>query len=219
MKKIISFSLWGDNPKYTIGAIKNAELAEIVYPGWICRFYVGQSVPLDVIEILKSKNNTEIIIMNEQGDWNSMFWRFYAAADDGVEIMLSRDCDSRLSNREKLCVDEFIKSDKKFHKMIDHPFHGNIMGGRWGAKHGLLSDIIDLISAYVKNNKWQVDQSFLKTVVYPKICHTELVHDAINLKNFPSPRENYHFVGEVFGPDDIRYESYIVFEQPAFKGL
>ena len=25
-KKIISFSLWGNNPKYCVGAIKNAEL-------------------------------------------------------------------------------------------------------------------------------------------------------------------------------------------------
>jgi len=34
-KKIISFSLWGDKPMYTIGAIKNAKLAEEIYPGWI----------------------------------------------------------------------------------------------------------------------------------------------------------------------------------------
>ena len=28
MKKVIGFSVWGDNPKYTIGAIKNAKLAK-----------------------------------------------------------------------------------------------------------------------------------------------------------------------------------------------
>jgi len=37
MKKIISFSLWGDNPIYTQGAIRNAELAKEVYPDWVCR--------------------------------------------------------------------------------------------------------------------------------------------------------------------------------------
>ena len=26
MKKIISFGLWGENPRYTIGALKNADL-------------------------------------------------------------------------------------------------------------------------------------------------------------------------------------------------
>ena len=37
--KVISFSLWGDNPKYTIGAMRKAELAATWYKGWKCRFY------------------------------------------------------------------------------------------------------------------------------------------------------------------------------------
>ena len=28
MNKVISFSLWGDNPIYNVGAIRNAELAK-----------------------------------------------------------------------------------------------------------------------------------------------------------------------------------------------
>ncbi len=36
MKRVISYSLWGDNPKYTIGAIKNAELALTYYPDFEC---------------------------------------------------------------------------------------------------------------------------------------------------------------------------------------
>ena len=54
MKKVISFSLWGDNPKYTIGAIRNAELIETIYPGWIGRFYCGESVPKEIVNELKS---------------------------------------------------------------------------------------------------------------------------------------------------------------------
>lgn len=30
----VSFSLWGDNPIYNVGIIKNAELMETIYPGW-----------------------------------------------------------------------------------------------------------------------------------------------------------------------------------------
>jgi hypothetical protein len=81
MKKVISFSLWGDNPKYTIGAIKNAELTPIIYPGWISRFYCGLSVPSNIIETLKSLPNTEVIMMDVDGDWSGMFWRFYACDD------------------------------------------------------------------------------------------------------------------------------------------
>ena len=32
MKRVISYSLWGDNPTYLIGAIKNAEMAQEFYP-------------------------------------------------------------------------------------------------------------------------------------------------------------------------------------------
>ena len=55
MKKIISFSLWGTNPKYTIGAIKNADLAEEIYPDWVCRYYVAQDVPRGVLFKLEDK--------------------------------------------------------------------------------------------------------------------------------------------------------------------
>jgi glycosyltransferase involved in cell wall biosynthesis len=66
MKKIISFSIWGENPKYTIGAIKNAELSLEIYPDWICRFYIGKSVPYDIIETLKNMKNTEMILKIKQ---------------------------------------------------------------------------------------------------------------------------------------------------------
>jgi hypothetical protein len=29
----IAFSLWGENPKYLVGAVRNAELAPLLYPG------------------------------------------------------------------------------------------------------------------------------------------------------------------------------------------
>ena len=31
-KRYLSFSLWGENPLYTIGALRNAELAKELYP-------------------------------------------------------------------------------------------------------------------------------------------------------------------------------------------
>jgi len=216
MKKIISFSLWGDNPKYTVGAVKNAELAKSIYPDWICRYYVGKSVPKEIIDELQSNTNVEIVQMDENGEWNSMFWRFYPISDDDTEIMISRDCDSRLSIREKLCVDEFVNSDKMFHTMTDHPFHGGIMGGMWGAKKGILKKMKELIDNWPKTNQWQTDQSFLNHVISPLVAETIIIHDSINLKNFPTKRENYHFVGEVFDGNDNRFDHYGVLMQPQY---
>lgn len=212
MKKIISFSLWGDNPKYTIGAIKNAELTPIIFPDWISRFYCGLSVPYNIIDTLQSLPQTEIIIMDVNGDWSGMFWRFYACEDS--DIMISRDTDSRLSIREKLAVDEWLNSNKDFHIMRDHPYHNvEILGGMWGVRNGLLKNIKTLINEYTKGDFWQVDQNFLKEKIYPLVINNSFIHDSyfnynINSKKFPSERINKEFIGDVFDEFDKRHPKY-----------
>jgi len=42
-KKVIAYSLYGSNPKYVLGAERNAELIKSVFPGWIARFYLDAS--------------------------------------------------------------------------------------------------------------------------------------------------------------------------------
>ena len=212
MKKIISFSLWGDNPKYTIGAIRNAELTPIIFPNWVSRFYCGKSVPEDIIEKLKSLPHTEVIIMDEDGDWTGMFWRFYACEDS--DIMLSRDTDSRLSNREKLAVDEWLESDKDFHIMRDHPYHNTeILGGMWGVRNGLLKNIKELIGDYIKGDFWQVDQNFLREKIHPLVVNNSFSHDSYlnytpDSRPFPSERINREFVGDDFDENENRHPDY-----------
>jgi len=212
MKKVISFSLWGDNPKYTIGAIKNAELIDTIYPGWIGRFYCGKSVPIDIIEILKTYTNVEVIEMGENGDWSGMFWRFYACEDS--DVMISRDTDSRLNLREKNAVDEWLNSDKDFHIMRDHPYHNAlILGGMWGVRNGILKNIVDLIKNYNKGDFWQVDQNFLSEQIYPIVVNSSFVHDSYhNLnswsKNFLIERIDQEFVGDVFDEHNQRHSQY-----------
>ena len=48
--KLITFSLFGDNPLYCVGAVENARLAKEIYPDWVARFYVAQDVPENYIE-------------------------------------------------------------------------------------------------------------------------------------------------------------------------
>lgn len=212
MKKVISFCLWGNNPTYTIGAIKNAELAKEIYPDWTCRYYIGTSTSTEIIDKLKSFDNTEVIIMKEEGDWTGMFWRFYAASDDMVDVVIVRDCDSRLNQREKAAVDEWLESDRGFHIMRDHPYHGTeILGGMWGAKRGTISNIKPMIDEYNKSSFIGVDQNFLREHIYPIVCDNSLIHDEFfiyesdnyqYLKNFPTPRQPRRFVGQAFNQFD-----------------
>lgn len=206
-RKVIAFSLWGNNPKYTIGAIKNAEIAKSEWSDWQCTFYVGYDVPQDILsELLRLKCN--IYNMGDSG-WNGMFWRFLAADSDN--IIISRDTDSRLGPREKAAVDEWLASDKNFHIMRDHPYHKTeILGGMWGARNGLLKGINNAILEYNRgefDNKYQVDQNFLREIVYPKVKDIAMVHDEFfERKPFPKnapSRTSKNFVGQVYDQLDI----------------
>ena len=209
LKKIISFSLWGDNPIYNIGAIRNAQIAKEIFPDWICRYYIGKSTPSETINKLKNENNTEIIIMEDDGDWTGMFWRFYPASEKDVGVMLSRDTDSRLTIREKIAVYEWLNSNKDFHIIRDHPYHNiEILGGMWGVKNHLLKDMNSLCDKFNKEDKWQTDQEFLKEIIYPLVENNSFTHDEYfnycnEKKKIPVKRENKNFIGQAFDENDL----------------
>ena len=206
MTKVIAFSLWGSNPKYTIGAIRNVEIAQELFPDWQCRLYHGDDVPDAIVNRLIALGSTTVCMGD--GNWNGMFWRFYAA--DSNDTMISRDTDSRLGQREKAAIDEWLSSDKDFHIMRDHPYHATeILGGMWGSRNGVLIGIKDMIANYDKgdyNNKYQVDQNFLREIIYPMVKDNAVVHDDFFEKHpFPRsapPRTDSYFVGQVYDQDD-----------------
>lgn len=202
---IISFCLWGSNPKYTIGAIKNAILALDIYPGWKCYFYVSNDVPREIIRELESIGNTTIYNMGD-GNWNSMFWRFYPACIKDA-VLIVRDTDSRLGHREKCAVDAWLKSDKDFHIMRDHSYHATrILGGMWGVRNNKLYNMQKLIGKFDMKNCYDTDQEFLRSVIYPMICDSVCIHDEF-FDRMPFPAEapkrtHTYFVGQAYDHND-----------------
>lgn len=181
MKKVISFSMWGKNPFYIMGGILNADIAEKEWEGWTCRYYVAPTVPKIAIKELTGRKNTEVFMMDEDVSWNGMFWRFYPASDPSVDVMISRDTDSRLSIRDKAAVDEWLNSDKDFHILRDCCQHGwPICGGAWGCRNGVITEMMDLIQEYPRkeiDNNHGIDQKFLRSEIYPRIIDKAYVHD------------------------------------------
>ena len=218
--KVISYSLWGDNPIYTIGAIKNADLAARLFPDWTCVFYCFDSVPFDIITQLKSKQNVLVRMVNGEyntSDSRGMFHRFLPADEDGVEYMMSRDTDSRLSDRERLAVEEWLIGSKDVHIMRDHPYHGApMLGGMWGVRGGKLKGISKGIEEFQPTADKGQDQAFLWKWVWDKVRIGELsvcVHDPFFQKvPFPFGAERgtsnggVWFVGQVFDEND-KYNS------------
>lgn len=213
MKKVLSFCLWGDNPTYTIGAIKNAELALHFYPDFECWFYIHKdTVPLEIIEKLNNMSNTKIILKEGNlQELKPMMWRFLSIDDPEVEINMSRDTDTRILLREKLAVDEWLSSGKEFHIMRDHPHHMNkntpIMGGMFGTrkiKDIYWTEIINNIKTSNSNRPlYDTDQELLSKFIYPYIKDNCLIHSSFGkllnenkVQPFPIPFcDNYLFVG------------------------
>tara|TARA_R100001463_G_scaffold46958_4_gene95710 strand:+ start:199 stop:879 length:681 start_codon:yes stop_codon:yes gene_type:complete len=206
--KLICFSLWGDIPMYTVGAVKNVELANELFPDWTCRFYIANSVPRNICTQLEELG-AELITRDNPGTTNSMFWRFEPAADETVDAMIVRDTDSRLGIREKLAVDEWLASNKKLHIMRDHPYHqAPMLGGMWGCRPVLLPDLSDKIKYHIHQNPDEKgsDQHFLWSHVYPKFREDSFVHDPFfDNKTFPIERNEdplVEFIGQVFDEND-----------------
>jgi predicted O-methyltransferase YrrM len=202
MKKIISFSLWGENPIYWIGALKNIQLAKVLYPDWVCRFYVDATSSPELIKTI-DQADCEMILMEPSEEFSGLFWRFYAAED--ADIMICRDADSRLSRREVDAVKQWLDTDSLFHIMRDDQQHtALIMGGMWGCRN--TEGMKDLIEQYQHKCFKGTDQYFLAQIIYPQVRDYAVIHDSYNHfgdgADFPTPRIKDEFVGRVVGQDD-----------------
>lgn len=207
--KYVSFSLWGNNPLYNIGAIRNSELIKTIYPDWKMVVYYDKSVPKNTIDEL-IKNDVNVISMDDSDIFPS-FWRFLIADKEDCEYAVFRDCDSRISVREKLAVDEWVNSNKKIHVMRDHPAHRipfgstklGILAGMWGIK-GNVIEIENLIREFITNKKdgYGIDQSFL-SIIFQQFFDDRYTHDEFfEKKPFPIKRTDKRFIGERINIDE-----------------
>ncbi len=211
MKKLITYSVWGDNPKYCVGAVKNAQQRAFFYPTWISRFHVHKDVPVEYIDELKKISGTEIVIEDRPPNWTALFWRFEDISDPDVSVIICRDTDCRLSWREVAAVNEFLSSKKRMHIMRDHPWHGfPVLGGMFGLKSGLINNMKFVIDSFNPSDNYGTDYAFWQKLL-PMIHPEEiLVHDEFfSGKPFPLPRNGLQFVGQVFDENDNTVQEHL----------
>jgi protein O-GlcNAc transferase len=205
--KIISFCLYGENPRYHIGVEKNAELADKMLPDWLCYVYHNRTLPEIVINKLSKFKNIKLINVNMLD--HGMFWRFLPFYESEDNICISRDADSRITNREVLCINEWLNSEKKFHIIKDHAQHFNmpIMGGMWGMKGDLDKTILDNMNEFINASGWHYgkDQEWL---IYlwqfaQKDCLIHSMRDASWFRDTRSNMENkFDFIGNGWTEDN-----------------
>ena len=193
-KKVISFSLFGNHPTYTLGAVANARHANRAYPGWICRFYVADDVPEGIIVRLKDYG-AEVINMGRRVGYEPSSWRFLATVDPEVDIALLRDADSRFTKCELLMVNEWLASDKKFHVMRPGPYPLPILSGLWGVR-GNIPNFKELLEDHLRSgvNTMGTDELFLRDNLYPQMKGKVFVHEHRSLV------KRGYFAGETIHP-------------------
>lgn len=210
-RNAISFCLFGDNPLYLTGAVRNATLAPTLYPDWSVVFWLGDGVPAETTSALTSLGAD----CRPSPVPNPMFARFLINDDPSIHRYLVRDCDSRLNPRELQATVEWLSSDKPFHVIRDHPGQRVAMpGGLWGGTTGHIN-IATLLTQWRGNKQggsrdsiYNNDQLFLRDMVWPRIKLHCLQHDFCTNPEFRPTAPftakfgDYRFCGERIMPDE-----------------
>ena len=200
--KVFSFCLYGTASYYYTGLLENIQLIQQHYPDFSIVVYVGEC---DVSWVLP--DSVRVIHTGRAGPINTIF-RYKALAD--ADIGFVRDADSRITERDRWCIDEFLRSPYTYHIIRDHMWHrSKIMAGMFGWKERRVID-------FDETCEWGYgcDEHVISEQLYPAIRDKALIHTNINgflgedTKRITIPHKDLtDFVGNVYKTEtpEFRY--------------
>ncbi len=167
MRPIVSFTLFGTNMKYYIGAVKNTVEVNSLLPDWEIRIYYHSDFILtEYIKILSELganliNVKDLTIGGLESIHFPYFWRFLSFLEDTPSIV--RDLDSRFSHREVSYINSWLKTDNDYFIIRDHPWHSPVPSGLFGIKRKI-NLFEEHFNEFIKNNElvWGSDQTILQ---------------------------------------------------------
>jgi hypothetical protein len=171
MKKIFSTSVYGSNPRYIIGALRQYVLCKKYYPDFEFRLYTDD--PSHFVS-LKDAN----IIKYNEG--HGVFWRFLPLFEDDNNLTIVRDADGRVTLREQMAVEEWIRSSCVFHRFQDHVAHFEfpVIACAFGYKGKFPGYLDNIMREFMnKTNYYTNDQVFLRDFIWPYVESNTLTHD------------------------------------------
>jgi len=237
--KIISYCLFGQEQWYKNGLLENIKLAKILFEGWVVRVYASYQIEKDYLRKINSFANVQLIIKKEKYPFEGLLWRMLPM-QEGHDAVIVRDCDTRLFQRDKNLVDDWMSLNFKYHICRDNPGSNNvILAGLYGGKKPKL-EIEDKWHKwrenYVKGKKslYLWDNDFLRKYIYPHIWRDLIVYSEHvrmecekNVKKIPGERGIYNgtiiqlgmYIDEDFDESDENksYHDFIEFGQSRNK--
>ncbi len=178
--RVLSFGVWGGEPRYLNGMLHNLLLAPVLYPGWRVRLHHDASVPDDFLALARQLGAELMERPASDSLRQRLCWRFAVADDPTVGYFVVRDCDSVISLREVRAVQMWLTSGRFFHVMRDWWSHTDlVLAGLWGGVAGVLPSLEGMLS------EWQlqqvetlnVDQWFMKECVWRYMRTSVISHD------------------------------------------
>lgn len=180
---------------YYYGLLQNIAIVREYFPDFSVYVYRGVCDPSWTLE------GVHVMETGATGPIN-MFHRILPLTF--ADIGFIRDADSRITERDRWCINEFLKSDKSYHIIRDHALHrSRIMGGLFGWKKPMTLSIPFGVQAL-----YGADEAFLRDSVYPLILQDTLIHT--NISAFEREQTNpielpqkdaYDFIGNVVMAD------------------
>ena len=210
-RKVISMSLYGKDPRYTWGVIRNAQLVPVYLPDWTLRVYVAAdqappelSVPPRIINKLRLLG-VEIAEVSTGNSITPRNWRLLVANDEPIDYFLIRVTDTRLSEREAVIIKDWLSTAEKngprsnvIHCIRDHPKHADqaIIDGLWGGRPRMLyhrlnkhvTDIPELASSASSKEM----NAVLNSVLWPAVADVAYCHDSVSPCDRWSPAASRH---------------------------
>lgn len=183
-QNIIAYTLWGNQHRYHVPLLENARLRPHLFPEWTIRVHHDHSVDAGYLRELAA-HGVQLRRMELSPDlpgYRRLLWRFDVIADPDVARFLIRDADSLLTIKERVAVEEWLRSRFHFHMMRDWYTHTDlILAGMWAGVGNILPAPSTLLGAY---KAWRVetshvDQDVLSETVWPCVRNNILIHDSI----------------------------------------
>jgi len=200
-QKIVSVALYGLETEKS-----KARYAELIpnitadvkykYPGYVMRLYSTINVldrihdavchayccneHLDICDVDELPQR-DGFVFDSRIQPNGMIWRFLPVRDPLVSIVLVRDTDNPIWQREVDAVDDWLATDKRLHGTRDHPEHWGVplLGGCWGYRR-LDDKYLRAETQLLLENKIarHGQDQFILAKFFRHLRHTTLIHDA-----------------------------------------
>lgn len=202
--KVFSFCLYGTASYYYTGLLENIQCIQQHYPDFSIVVYLGEC---DASWVLP--DSVRVVRTGKAGPINMLF-RYKALAD--ADIGFVRDADSRITERDRWCINEFLRSSYSYHVIRDHVWHrSKIMGGLFGWKERRVVEFDE-----THPSGYGHDEQILSEQLYPAIHNKTLIHTNINgyigehTERITIPRNDViDFVGNVYKTETPEFQYFV----------